>query len=97
MANVFFPNYPIPSSTNVMAVVWKLTRAMKKAGWNVVAHSDGVTKIAAGTNANDSWGTNIDPSLDVYPSAFDTAQIPWIVLSGPNWNTSPWRKNYTSG
>ncbi len=83
MANIFFPNYAIPSSTNVMAVVWKLTRAMKKAGWTVVSHSDGVTKTSAGTNNNDSWGSNANPALDAYPSAFDTTAIPWIVMSGP--------------
>jgi len=83
MANVFYPNFPIPSSANVMQVIWKLTRAMKKAGWNTVAHSNGITKVSAGTNLNDSWGSNVDPSSDVYPSAFDTTNAPWIVMSGP--------------
>lgn len=84
MANVFFPNSIVNTNTasNSFSVVWKLSRAMKKAGWVVKAHSDGTTKTAAGTNANDSWGTNADPASDTYPTAFDT-KAPWEVLSGP--------------
>jgi hypothetical protein len=55
---------------------------MKAAGWSTVSHSDGVTKTAAGTNGNDSWGNNSDPLLDTYP-AFNTA-APWIVMRGPS-------------
>ncbi len=95
MANVFYPNYAIPATANVMSVVWKLTRAMKKAGWTVVAHSDGITKIAAGTNLNDSWGSNTDPSSDAYPIAFDTTQAPWIVMSGPQTLKIPLSANPT--
>jgi len=95
MANVFYPNFPIPSSANVMQVIWKLTRAMKKAGWNTVAHSDGITKVSAGTNLNDSWGSNVDPSSDVYPSAFDTTNAPWIVMSGPKTLKIPLSANPT--
>ena len=83
MANVFYPNFANSADANVMKSVWKLTRAMKKAGWNTVAHSDGITKTSAGTNLNDSWGINADPSSDVYPAVFDTTQAPWIVMSGP--------------
>lgn len=82
MANKFATNFPIPSATNVFQVIWKLTRVMKAAGWNTVSHSDGTTKTAAGTNNNDSWGSNADPLLDVYPN-FDAA-APWIVLEGPS-------------
>ena len=84
MTNAFATNFAIPSSTSTFQVLWKLTRVMKAAGWAVKSHSDGVTKTAAGTNANDSWGntsSGTTPLLDSYP-AFDAA-APWIVLSGP--------------
>lgn len=82
MANKYSSNFAIPGSTNAMQVLWKLTRVMKAAGWNTVSHSDGTTKTAAGTNGNDSWGTNADPLVDTYPT-FDAA-APWIVLEGPS-------------
>lgn len=78
-----------------MKSVWKLTRAMKKAGWNTVAHSNGITKTAVGTNLNDSWGLNVDPSSDTYPAVFDTAQAPWIVMSGPKTLKIPLNANPT--
>jgi len=81
MADAFAPNYSLSTTDNAFSAIWKLTRCMKAAGWNTVAHSDGVTKTAAGTNANDSWGNNANPLLDAYP-AFNTA-APWIVMQGP--------------
>jgi hypothetical protein len=81
MADSFAPNYALNSTDNAFSAVWKLTRCMKAAGWNVVAHSNGAAKTAAGTNGNDSWGNNANPLLDTYP-AFDAAAA-WIVLQGP--------------
>ena len=81
MADAFAPNYLLNSTDNAFSAVWKLTRCMKAAGWNVVAHSNGSAKTAAGTNGNDSWGNNANPLLDTYP-AFDTAAA-WIVMQGP--------------
>jgi len=83
MADKFSMNYAIESSTNVFSAVWNLTRVMKAAGWNVVAHSDGTTKTSSGTNANDSWGNSADPLDDIYPSGF-TSAAPWIVMQGPS-------------
>ncbi len=83
MANVVLPNNPYQMGGNVNEAVWRLTRAMKKAGWLVVASSDGVTKIAPATNSSDSWGTGADPALDTYPTSFATA-VPWIVMRGPS-------------
>jgi len=82
MADKFSMNYAMDSTNHVFSAIWKLTRVMKAAGWNVIAHSDGTTKTAAGTNANDSWGNNADPLNDTYP-AFDTP-APWIVMQGPS-------------
>lgn len=83
MANVLIPNNPLPAGgTNTFECMWRLTRAMKKAGWTTVAHSNGSVKTAAGTNNNDSWGNNVDPLLDSYP-AFNAA-VPWIVMRGPS-------------
>lgn len=81
MANAQAQNYALASAGHSFSGVWKLTRVMKAAGWTVFAHSDGVTKQAAGTNNNDSWGNNANPLLDTYP-AFNTAQA-WIGMEGP--------------
>lgn len=82
MATKIAPNYALAASNHSFSAIWKLTRCMKAAGWNVKSHSDGTTKTAAGTNNNDSWGSNADPMNDTYPSAFDAAAA-WIVLEGP--------------
>ncbi len=82
MANAYATNFAVPGSTNVLQVIWKLTRVMKKAGWTTVSHSNGSVKTSAGTNNNDSWGSNADPLTDTYPS-FD-AVSPWIVMRGPS-------------
>jgi len=75
-------NFTLQSANHTFSVIWKLTRMMKKAGWTTVAHSDGTTKQASGTNNNDSWGSNADPANDTYP-AFDSAAA-WIVMRGPS-------------
>lgn len=82
MANAYATNYPVPGSANVLQTIWKLTRVMKKAGWNTVAHSNGSVKTSAGTNNNDSWGSGADPNSDAYPS-FDAVNC-WIVMRGPS-------------
>jgi hypothetical protein len=81
MADSFAPNYSLASTDNAFSAIWKMTRCMKAAGWETVAHSDGVTKTSSGTNNNDSWGSNANPLDDTYPS-FNTAQA-WIVMRGP--------------
>ncbi len=81
MSDKFAINYELASQGHIFSGIWKLTRVMKAAGWNVKAHSDGTTKTSSGTNMNDSWGNDGDPMLDTYP-AFDT-DAPWIVLEGP--------------
>lgn len=81
MADKFSLNFGLQATNHTFSAVWRLTRVMKAAGWNVKAHSDGFTKQASGTNNNDSWGNSSDPLLDTYPS-FDTAAA-WIVMEGP--------------
>jgi hypothetical protein len=87
MANAYAVNYALNSANNAFSAIWKWTRTMKAAGWNVVAVSDGATKrtLTTGTpasNANDFWGSNSDPLVDTYPS-FDATPA-WIVLRGPS-------------
>jgi len=83
MAHKFATNYVIENTSDYISSFWKLTRVMKAAGWLVKAHSDGVTKTAAGNNSNDSWGTNADPLLDALPGTFKTA-TQWTVMQGPS-------------
>jgi hypothetical protein len=80
MANVWYSNYPIPSSTSVWEGVWKLTRAMKKAGWTYKASSDGSAKDTTGTASNDKYGGNADPSSD---TAMSIVNASWWVAEGP--------------
>lgn len=56
--NVIIPNFPVVSTTNIFNTIWKLTRAMKKAGWKYMSSSDGVTKDSSADPANDKWLSN---------------------------------------
>jgi hypothetical protein len=80
MTTKFATNYPIPSPTNVFSTVWKLTRMMKAAGWLVLASSNGTTIDASGTQANDLWGGNADPTVDSYTSVSTTAAAGGVTL-----------------
>jgi hypothetical protein len=61
MAHVVVPNIPPPDTFNCyyFQAVWKLTRAMKKAGWIVKASSDGTNKDTSGLPQNDKWGIGV--------------------------------------
>lgn len=89
MANAYSINFAYQAATNSFSAIWQLTRVMKAAGWNVVGTCDGLNPkrtLTTGTvasNANDFWGSNADPLLDTYPTAFNT-QSPWIVMRGPS-------------
>lgn len=67
MANVVIPNF-ITNGTDMFNVVWKLSRAMKKAGWVYKSSSNTTTKDTSGIATNDLWGGNADPNLDSYPN-----------------------------
>lgn len=81
MANEVVPNYTLAASGDTFSAVWKLTRAMKKAGWTYLASSDGTTTETAGVATNDKWGGNADPLLDSYPALGAGA---WILMQGPS-------------
>lgn len=66
MANKFAINFPIPASNNIFACVWKLTRTMKAAGWTYKASGNQISKDTTGTASNDYWGSNTDPTTDLY-------------------------------
>jgi hypothetical protein len=67
MSDVQFPNFTLQSSTNSFSAIWKLTRALKKAGWTYLSSSDGYSKDTSGISTNDKWGGNADPATDLYP------------------------------
>ena len=104
MATIRFLNQALSTSvvnntsaalTDLYFVIWKLSRAMKKAGWTYKASSDGSTKDTSGTASNDKWGGNVDPAADTYngfngSSAWWNAQGPStlkIPISGPSTGT----------
>ena len=72
MADVFFTNQALQSSNHTFSAVWKLTRAIKKAGWAYSASGDGTSKDTSGTGTSDLWGGAADPATDTYPTALDS-------------------------
>lgn len=85
MANVQFTNYALASANDSFSAIWKLSRAMKKAGWTYIASGSGTgsgTPERSGLATNDLWGGNADPALDSYPS-FASAST-WWCAQGPS-------------
>lgn len=66
MANVIIPNFDLVTSSNLFHPIWKLTRAMKKAGWTYKSSGNGPQKETTGSATADLWGGNIDPATDTY-------------------------------
>lgn len=86
MANVHFTNFALQSGNHAFSAIWKLTRALKKAGWTYLSSGDGVNNVAnkdtTGVAANDKWGNSADPADDAYPTALDGAAA-WWNAQGP--------------
>jgi len=58
--NVILPNVAKgPGNEDWWPQIWALTRAMKKAGWKVLASSDGTTKTNSDDPALDEWGAGV--------------------------------------
>jgi len=57
--NVRVNNYSLglTDSTRAFESIWKLTRALKKAGWKFKASSDGTSKVSTANPASDQWGS----------------------------------------
>ena len=72
MTNVIVPNYQLTSNADSFQTIWKLTRAIKKAGWTYKSSSNGFQKDTTGTTTNDMWGPNADPAQDVYTNISTT-------------------------
>ena len=83
MTNTYFVNFALNTTGDVFSGIWKLTRALKKAGWTYKSSSDGsAVKDTTGIAANDTWGGNADPALDTYP-AFGALPA-WWNAQGPS-------------
>ena len=81
MANQSVANYATTGPTDHFSAVWKLSRAMKKAGWVYKGSADGTTKDATGVAGADKWGGNADPLADPLPG-FATGA--WWCAQGPS-------------
>lgn len=81
MADIVYPNLSLGTANNAFTAIWKLTRAMKKAGWTYKASGDGTSKDTSGTASSDLWGGNVDPSSDSNPIGTGTAA--WWCGQGP--------------
>src|SRR5579885_1559184 len=55
MSNVTVPNFALAAANDTMSALWKLSRAMKAAGWVTLASSNGTTKSTTPTYSNDQW------------------------------------------
>lgn len=93
MSTISFLNQPLSTAivnnttsgvTDLFFVIWKLSRAMKKAGWTYKSSGDGTSlgKDTTGVAANDKWGGNADPATDTYPN-FNTVSA-WWNAQGPS-------------
>jgi hypothetical protein len=54
--HVVVPNFAPSSGSQIFNQLWKLTRALKKAGWKYLASGNGSTKDATNDPALDLWG-----------------------------------------
>ncbi len=82
MADVFYPNVAVAAANNAFSFVWKVSRAMKKAGWTYIASGDGTSKDTTSVATADLWGGNADPSADTYPTGLDSVSA-WWLATGP--------------
>jgi hypothetical protein len=82
MANVYFTNLALQSANHAFSAIWKLTRALKKAGWTYQSSGDGTSKDTTGNAANDKWGSAADPQNDAYPTGLDGVAA-WWNAQGP--------------
>jgi|SRR5579885_1112322 len=55
MGNVVVPNFLPATSNDARCSTWKLTRALKAAGWITKSSSDATTKDTSGTYNGDKW------------------------------------------
>lgn len=93
MADVFFLNQALQANNHAFSAVWKLTRAMKKAGWTYMGSGNGTTKETTGVATADLWGGSADPASDTYPSLDGVAA--WWQARGPSTLKVPVSTNST--
>jgi len=71
MPNAQVENLALFASNEKFHAVWKLTRALKAAGWRYKASSDGTTKEAGTSNpANDKWGGGVQVDSQTATASF---------------------------
>jgi len=59
MSNVTVPNFALAAANDARSALWKLSRAMKAAGWVTLSSSDGTTKDTTGAYDADKWNGTI--------------------------------------
>jgi len=62
MPDVYVANQAVQTTNNTWTGAWKLTRAMKKAGWRYFGSSNGVSKDTTGNPSSDLWGAQTQVS-----------------------------------
>lgn len=68
--HVIIPNFPPTTTANIFNLYWKLTRALKKAGWKYLCSGDGTTKDTSADPVNDKWnGTGVGATAGIVTNA----------------------------
>lgn len=83
MGNVVAPNFTPNTTNDAKSCVWKLTRALKAAGWNVLSSSNGTKNTTAGYT-NDQWngGSSNVPSQSGSVASITTVANNQATLTG---------------
>lgn len=63
-------NFALNTSNDQSSGIWKITRAMKAAGWRYSGSSDGTTKDATFNPNNDKWGPGVQVGAQTATVAF---------------------------
>ena len=92
MGNVIAPNFAPATTNDARSCVWKLTRALKGAGWVHKASSDGTTVVTSSTATytNDKWsggngnvsGQTGSSTTLIQSGAFANNQVTLTSLTG---------------
>jgi hypothetical protein len=89
MPNITVPNFQYAALSDGFSGIWKLTRAMKAAGWRYKSSSDGTTKESGTSNPNnDKWGGGVQVGSQTATAAFtigsptSTKEMGRVTVSG---------------
>jgi len=96
MPHVQFENYALSASNNKLNGIWKLSRAMKAAGWRYKASSDSASKDTGGNPANDKWGGGVAVGAQTGTAAMTITAATTTAFGGRSTVSGMTGANFTS-